>query len=228
VRCGKPIYRGEPVDLDHHDDRPGWAGMAHARCNRAAGARRGNALRKVRIRMHDQVLAVAISLDRQHTAILAAGRLDDDTTAVEVAGYLDGTDTAPAVRDLAAERNVTRCVVDPRSPAATIIAALKTLGLDVIEPNAHDLAVAHGRFIDELRAGRLRYVPHPALTAAVQHADTRPLAGAEALARRHVEADAAPLEAAELAAWGLLCAPPPRLPSIYVYQPATNKEDAPS
>jgi hypothetical protein len=41
-----------------------------------------------------------------------------------------------------------------------------------------------------------------------------------------VEADAAPLEAAELAAWALLCIPSPQLPQIYVWQqPTPDKEE---
>ena len=100
---------------------------------------------------------------------------------------------------------------------------LDTLG----ELHARALAIAHGAFIDELRAGRLKYRPHPALTAAVQHANTRPLAGAEALERRRVEADAGPLEAAELAAW--LLTSQRRPPQIWswsnVLDPSTPKEN---
>jgi hypothetical protein len=58
--------------------------------------------------------------------------------------------------------------------------------------------------LDELRAGRLGYVEHEALTTAVQHAMARPLAGAEALERRRVDVDASPMTAAELAVWALV------------------------
>lgn len=45
-RCGRPMYRGQPLDLDHHDDDPTrYRGLAHARCNRSAGATKGNQLR---------------------------------------------------------------------------------------------------------------------------------------------------------------------------------------
>ncbi|MFJ9114470.1 endonuclease domain-containing protein [Streptomyces sp. NPDC102394] len=46
--CGKPMLRGQSLDLDHTPDRSGYRGMAHASCNRADGARRGNARRKRR------------------------------------------------------------------------------------------------------------------------------------------------------------------------------------
>jgi hypothetical protein len=37
-RCGELIDPTGPWDLDHSDDGHGYAGPAHARCNRAAGA----------------------------------------------------------------------------------------------------------------------------------------------------------------------------------------------
>jgi hypothetical protein len=107
-----------------------------------------------------------------------------------------------------------------------LIAPLRGLGLHITEPGSHDLVVAHGRFIDEMRAGRLKYRPHPALTAAVQHANTRPLAGAEALERRRVEADASPLEAAELAGW--LITSQRRVPQIWSWsmvEPTRNERN---
>jgi len=42
-RCRRLIVPGTPWDLDHTDDRAGYRGAAHRYCNRAAGARLGNA-----------------------------------------------------------------------------------------------------------------------------------------------------------------------------------------
>lgn len=38
ARCGQPIAKGAQFDLDHADDRNGYIGVSHPRCNR--GARR--------------------------------------------------------------------------------------------------------------------------------------------------------------------------------------------
>ena len=152
--------------------------------------------------MKTAAIGVAISLDRAHTSVAAAGVLDG-RNVFELVDYLPGSDTADNVAAIAASRAVTTVIIDPRSPAATLIAPLQERHLTVVETSARDLAVAHGNFMDELRAGRLKLiVPHPALDAAVQHAGTRPLAGADALERRRVEADASPLEAVELAVFG--------------------------
>lgn len=47
ARCGKTILAGEKLDLDH-DESGGYLGFSHVRCNRQAGARKGNAMRSKR------------------------------------------------------------------------------------------------------------------------------------------------------------------------------------
>lgn len=37
ARCGDPMYRTQPLDLDHADDRASYLGLSHAWCNRSAG-----------------------------------------------------------------------------------------------------------------------------------------------------------------------------------------------
>jgi hypothetical protein len=46
VRCGYPILPGEPYHLDHRDDKLGYLGVSHARCNLLAAAQRGNAIKR--------------------------------------------------------------------------------------------------------------------------------------------------------------------------------------
>jgi hypothetical protein len=45
VRCGNKIEPGTPWALDHRDDRQGYLGPAHRRCNSIAGAEKANANR---------------------------------------------------------------------------------------------------------------------------------------------------------------------------------------
>ena len=66
----------------------------------------------------------------------------------------------------------------------------------------------NGRLVDSLRRRLLRIPdPHPALTAAVQWAATRPIGDGQVVDKRRSERDAAPMVALELAVWG--CSPMP-------------------
>jgi hypothetical protein len=209
TRCGNPIELGQPVDLDHADDGVRYLGWAHRSCNRRAGAIKGNRMRgqtkQGRISMTAKcALGVDIAHDRSHTSVVFATTVDDGRVLIELE-YLDGSDTAEQVASLARGRpNLSGTVIDPRSPATTLLDPLRKLGVRAVEVNTREVALAHGLFLDELRAGRLRYVEHEALTAAAQFAIARPLAGAQALERQRVEVDASPMTAAELAVWALL------------------------
>jgi hypothetical protein len=43
--CGCAMYRSQHLDLDHQPGATTYRGLAHAHCNRADGARRGNRAR---------------------------------------------------------------------------------------------------------------------------------------------------------------------------------------
>jgi len=219
-RCGFPLGPDPSrLDLGHRDDGPGWAGLEHAKCSRAAGARKGNALRRARRAERKTIvaecaIALEISDDRQHTSIVAAGHLSDELVLLELAMYLDGTDPVAAVLELQSQRTVLAVVVDPHSHAATTIAPLEAAGVVITRPSSVDLVVAHGGFLDLLAAGRIRHQGQPQLTAAARHLEQRRLGGATAPERRGALVDVAPAVAAELAAWALLTVPR-TLPAIY-------------
>jgi len=166
------------------------------------------------LRMINKIaIALEVSEDRQHCSIVAAGRLDE-TIVIELAAYLDGTDPVQAVQRIHSDRKVVATVVDPHSNAATTIALLKAAGVKVTEPSSTDLAVAHGHFIDGLRAGKIRHLGQERLTAAVRHLEQRRLGGASAPERRGAATDVSPAVAAELAVWGLEHAPKPVVPFV--------------
>ena len=155
-------------------------------------------------------IGVDIAFDRSHTSMVYAVEEPDGRIGITLE-YLEGTGTADAIAVAVQAHPALLCVVvDPVSPAATLLEPLKALGVVPREPATKDVALANGMFLDELTAGRLAITDHPALSAAVQHAVPRPLAGGQAVERRKSEADASPLTAAEFALWAMLRRPPPR------------------
>jgi hypothetical protein len=208
-RCGQPLGRdASKIDLGHRDDGPGWAGLEHARCNRQAGAKKGNALRRERrkraVKQVEQVaVALEISEDRRHTSIATAGHLRGDQVLLHLV-YIEGTDPVGAVQQLLPTVAV---VIDPHSHASTAIRPLESAGIPVTRPSSGDVAEAHGLFLDSLAAGRIRHQGQAELTAAMRHLEQRRLGGASGPERRGALVDVAPAVAAELAVWALAVAP---------------------
>lgn len=156
------------------------------------------------------VLGLQISENREKTSVVAAGRLDGDLIGVELVAYLDGTTTAVAeVVRLRGERSVLAVVIDPHSPAATLIRPLVEAGITVTEPTTSDVVVANGAFIDLVASRRLRVAANPDLDAAARYGTQRALGGAKAWERRGATVDIGPLDAATFAVWGLTHVSPP-------------------
>jgi hypothetical protein len=217
-RCGRAMLPGQSLDLDHADDGVTYRGFAHSKCNRRAGAVRGNRMRgvqrnsrreKVRKMVKEICLGLEISEDRQHTSICAAGRADGDLIVVELVAYIDGTDPVVEVLRLYRERIVLAVALDPGSPGATLCKLLRNAGISFTEMTSHDVAVSHGGFIDLLGEGRLKVVPDARLTQAVKQGQDRRLGGASAWERRGAAVDVSPANAAEFAVWAVLNASAP-------------------
>lgn len=217
-RCGQPMHQWQALDLDHTDDRGGYRGFSHARCNRSAGGRIGaqrmRAARRARrersrVVLTEVVLGVQISEDRRYTSVAAAGRVDADTVLVDLLAYIDGTDAVSAIQDLHVGRTVLAVAIDVHSPGATLARPLAEAGVVVTEMSSSDVVIAHGVFLDELHARRLRHGGQSQLDAAVRFGTQRPLGGAQAWARRGAVVDTSPLDAATFAVWGLLTRPAP-------------------
>jgi hypothetical protein len=221
ARCGRTILPGQLWDLDHVD-QPYAAGgegrrlPAHSYCNRAAGARLGNALRAQRgqrMRMSRikiwPAVGVEVAVDRSRTWVARATE-SGGAVVVELLDPIVGTAAVPD--QLAVWRDgwhVEVVGIDPRSPSATLVATLEEAGLPLRQVDAHAMAVAHGDFQDLLAGGRLRIRGHTALDDAARRAHERRLAGSHAVDRYNAD-DQAPLVAAQLAVWAATRAEKPQ------------------
>jgi hypothetical protein len=169
---------------------------------------------------NEVALGVEIAIDRGHTSIVRAGRGTDGRIIVELAAYVPGTDHSSTICNMVASQGkhrVLAVMLDPRSPAATLLEPLRLLRVNVTEASTHVVSAAHGCFLDELREGRLAIERHPQLDTAAKYAMSRQLAGGEALERRKPIVDTCPVLAAELAVWGVLHAVR-SVPRIHVFK----------
>jgi hypothetical protein len=222
-RCGRPLGPDPSLlDLGHRDDGPGWAGLEHRYCSRAAGARKGNQQRRQQRRWRmDRIgtgtLGVEVAADRGHTSVVSAGRLDDGRVQVELVAYLAGTATAVDRIVELCGRKVLAVAVDPMGGATNLRQPLETAGVKLLTPGTADVKVAHADFLDLAHARRLAVVSNETLTAAVQHLSERTLGGQPVFDRYGAApVDVSPAVAAELALWGLLNTKPPPRPFALV------------
>jgi hypothetical protein len=159
------------------------------------------------------VLGVEVSEDRQHTSIAAAGRLGE-VLVYELAAYLTGTAGAvDEVVQLHGRWKVLGVVIDPMGGATTLRRPLgEHPGVQLLEPGAADVKVAHGEFVDLHRARAVKHASQPELDSAVQHLSERLLGGQPVFDRRGAPVDVSPAVASVLAVWGLQNAPEPLEP----------------
>ena len=143
----------------------------------------------------------AISEDRKHGSIVAAGRSVSGKVLVDLAPFYAHPRMLVARMGLLyVKHDPVAVVVNPKSQSGTLVKPLAEAGIVVVEPSAQDVAVAHGEFLDLVNDGGLEHLDQPPLTAAVRAGQQRPLAGAAAWDPK-VEVDQGPLVAATLACW---------------------------
>ena len=147
-------------------------------------------------------LGAAISEDRKHGSIVAAGRNEaSGKLLVDLSPFYDHPRLLVArMSGLYAKHDPVAVVVNPKSQSGTLVKPLADEGIPVVQPDAQDVAVAHGEFLDLVNDGKLEHLDQAPLTAAVRAAQQRPLAGAQAWDPK-VTVDQSPLVAATLAVW---------------------------
>jgi hypothetical protein len=148
--------------------------------------------------------AIDVTSDGAYTAIVAYGLRPDGVGHVEVIEYRRGSGWVVARMKALRERWEPLAVVaDAGSRTGALIADLEDAGIEITKPAARDVAASCGSLLvaTGVAAGddpTIRYVPHPALDAAVAAAEKRPLADAWRWSQH------SPLMAASLARWGFV------------------------
>lgn len=155
------------------------------------------------------ILAVEVSEDRLWSSIGVAGYRADGVPHVEVIEHKAGTHWVRArLLELQAAQPVDVTVVDPRSPAGSLIPDLEAHDVKLHTVAPLDTATACGLIVDActLRDASdtrwtpaVRHIGQPMLSNAVATAATRPVSGAKAWRRATEPAENSPLLAVTLA-----------------------------
>lgn len=154
-------------------------------------------------------LAIELTTDRTTSTIAAAGVCREGGIGADIVAQGQGTAwVVDHVKGLAADKSrpVGRVVIDPRSPAGSLIGDLTAAGVAVTECPTVDLVKATGSLFDDIRDGAFVHRGSPELTAAVAAAKTRKY-GDASLIDRWGDADVTPFIAVDLARWGHLQGP---------------------
>jgi hypothetical protein len=157
-------------------------------------------------RMQDAPIVVAFDVtpDRSFAAIAVAGYRKDGLPHVELADHQRGTGWIVAeVADLVKRRAPLCVVCDASGPAASLLPALATLGVEPVTTAAREFADGCGLIYDSVDQGNLSHIGERELFTALRGAKKRPLGDAWAWSRKTSDTDISPLVAVTLALWGL-------------------------
>jgi hypothetical protein len=147
--------------------------------------------------------AADVTPERSNAAIAVAGQRLDGLGHAKVVDHHPGIGwVVPRLLQLHQRWAPCAVVVDPTGPAGSLIAPLEAAGIEVVKPTMREAAHAAGDLFDAVTEATVRYVPRPALDAAVAGAQQRPLGDGWAWARKGLSVDICPLVALTLARWG--------------------------
>ena len=150
--------------------------------------------------------AVDVTPDRQFASVGVAGWKSDRRVHIELVEHRPGTDwVVERVRELYRRWHPFPVVVDPASPANSLLVDLAAVGVPTETVGTRDYAAACEQFYDAVMnpVPQLAHRDQPALNLAVSAARKRALGDAWAWARR-LGTDVSPLVAVTLARYGLV------------------------
>ena len=129
-------------------------------------------------------VAFDVAADGSAATIYGAWRAGDDTQAVCLAAQPGTAWVTDAIARLH-RAGYTDITADPHGPAVTAIDELTDAGVPIRTVTAREYAAACQWLIDKSRTGDVRHDGDPATRAALDHAETRPVAGTLAFSAAH-------------------------------------------
>ena len=148
--------------------------------------------------------AIDVTPDRAWASVGVAGWGRAAKAHIEIVDHRPGTEwVAARLEELYRRWGPLPVVVDPASPAGSLLTDLASLGVKTEAIGTRDYGAACGQFYDAVIAGHVAHLDQPVLNSAVASARRRALGDAWAWARR-VGGDVSPLVAVTLARWGLV------------------------
>lgn len=161
----------------------------------------------------DVRIALEVAPDRSWASFGAAGRRADQLIHVELVDRFVGTAGVVARAAQLHQTYQTPIIVDPASPAGSLIPQLVADGVEVDEFTTRDLTQACGAFVDAITNDEIRHIGQRELDAAVAAARERKVGEAWAFARVSGQVDVTPLLAVAAAVGRV---PAKRKPKLYV------------
>ena len=148
------------------------------------------------------MFGLSVSVDRTTATIGACGAREDEFLHLESVENRRGTDWIVPEMAAITVRNGGSVVVDPASPAGSLIDDLHAAGVKVWTVQAREYAQACGWIFDAVQNKEIRHLGQPELDEAVTGTQLRTLAGGFAWDLRKPLSDITPLVAVTLACWG--------------------------